>query len=93
MKAIIRNEFIAEEKKKNGQIEGTQSLHNKRLYLFSYDNKLGDFVGKWVENPMRCIMEHKYEYTLNGTKYFIVCTQEERFQFEARYGVYLSLVD
>lgn len=38
-------------------------------------------------------MEHKYEYTLNGTKYFIICAQEERLKFEDRYGVRLSLVD
>lgn len=38
-------------------------------------------------------MEHKYEYTLNGTKYFIVCTQEKRLKFEARYNVRLSLID
>lgn len=38
-------------------------------------------------------MEYKYEYNLNGVKYFIACTQEERFQFEAKYGVCLSLVD
>lgn len=35
-------------------------------------------------------MEHKYKYTLNGVAYFIICTLEEKTQFENRYGVYLE---
>ena len=49
---IIRNEFIAKPKKKDGQIDGEQSLNNKRLCLFYYDKKQGDFVGRWVKNPL-----------------------------------------
>ena len=50
---IIRNEFIAKPKKKNGQIEGEQSFNNKMLFLFFYDSKQDDFVGRWVKNPFR----------------------------------------
>jgi hypothetical protein len=50
---IIRNELTTKPKKKNGQIEGEQSLNNKMLFLFFYDSKQDDFVGRWVKNPLR----------------------------------------
>ena len=31
-----------------GEIEGMQSLNNKKFYIFRYDPKIGDFVGEWI---------------------------------------------
>lgn len=45
------NGFLLKEKKRNGQIEGVQSLKNKKTYVFFYDDKVGDFVGKWIDTP------------------------------------------
>lgn len=50
--SIIRNELTTKPEKKNGQIEGEQSLNNKMLFLFFYDSKQDDFVGRWVKNPL-----------------------------------------
>lgn len=30
---------------------GVQSLNNKKIYVYEYDEKKGDFVGKWVPRP------------------------------------------
>lgn len=52
--------------------------------------------GKYTDEDIRYndrSYKHKYEYNLNGVKYFIICTQEEKLQIELRYGVCLSLVD
>ena len=45
------NGFLMHEKKRNGQIEGVQSLRNRRTYTFAYDEKKGDFVGRWIDTP------------------------------------------
>ena len=45
------NGFLLKEKKRNGQIEGVQSLKNKKTYVFFYDDSVGDFVGKWIDTP------------------------------------------
>lgn len=45
------NGFMLKEKKRNGQIEGVQSLNNKQTYVFLYDDKVNDFVGKWIDTP------------------------------------------
>ena len=36
---------------RNGQMEGMQSLKNKKTYVLYYSEKIGDFVGKWVHTP------------------------------------------
>lgn len=36
---------------KIGNFEGEQSLNNDKFYIFSYDPKTDDFVGKWVPRP------------------------------------------
>ncbi len=61
MSFIITNEFLPKEKKKNGQIEGTQSLNNKRLYVFVYDKNIGDFVGKWIDMPSFVKSSYKWQ--------------------------------
>ena len=55
------NEFLPKEKKRNGQIEGTQSLNNKRLYVFLYDKKIRDFVGKWIDTPSFAKSSYKWQ--------------------------------
>jgi hypothetical protein len=45
------NGFMLKEKKRNDQIEGVQSLNNKQTYVFLYDDKVNDFVGKWIDTP------------------------------------------
>lgn len=45
------NGFLMHEKKRNGQIEGVQSLRNKKTYVFVYDVHKSDFVGKWIDTP------------------------------------------
>ncbi len=30
---------------------GVQSLNNEKFYVQEYDEKKGDFVGKWVPRP------------------------------------------
>lgn len=52
--------------------------------------------GKYTDEDIRyndMSYKYKHEYNLNGVKYFIICTQEEKLQIELRYGVCLSLVD
>ena len=36
---------------KNGGFVGVQSLRNKETYVFDYDPKTNDFVGKWIPTP------------------------------------------
>lgn len=45
------NGFLMHEKKRNGQIEGVQSLRNGKTYIFVYEEKTGDFTGKWIDTP------------------------------------------
>ena len=45
------NGFLLKEEKRNGQIEGDQSLNNRRMCVFFYDSELEDFVGKWIDTP------------------------------------------
>ena len=45
------NGFLLKEKKRNGQIEGVQSLNNKKTYVFQYDETVNDFVGRWIDTP------------------------------------------
>lgn len=45
------NGFLLKEEKRNGQIEGDQSLNNRRMFVFFYDRELDDFVGKWIDMP------------------------------------------
>lgn len=37
--------------KRNGQMEGVQSLNNKRTYVLQYDEDVEDFVGRWIDTP------------------------------------------
>lgn len=46
------NGFLLKEKKRNGSIEGVQSVNNEKTYVFSYDSQVGDFVGKWIDTPV-----------------------------------------
>ena len=46
------NGFLMREKKRNGQTEGVQSLRNRRTYTFAYDEKTGDFTGRWIDTPL-----------------------------------------
>ena len=43
--------FYQKEKKCNGEMEGVQSLNNKKTYVVLYDESKGRFVGKWVDTP------------------------------------------
>ncbi len=47
----VVNGFYLKERKKNGAMEGVQSLKNKRSYVFMYDETKNDFVGKWIDTP------------------------------------------
>lgn len=48
---VTRNVFYQKEKKKNGDMEGVQSLNNKLTYIFVYDEDKKEFIGKWVGTP------------------------------------------
>lgn len=48
---IIVNGFYLKEKRRNGSMDGIQSLKNKRSYVFIYDKAVNDFVGKWIDTP------------------------------------------
>ena len=37
--------------KRNGKMEGVQSLYNKETYVFQYDEDIEDFVGRWIDTP------------------------------------------
>ena len=43
-------------------MEGIQSLNNKRIYIFVYDEDKKDFVGKWVNTPKFNIREQNEEH-------------------------------
>lgn len=59
---VTRNIFYRKEKKRNGDMEGIQSLNNKRIYIFVYDEDKKDFVGKWVNTPKFNIREQNEEH-------------------------------
>lgn len=44
-------EEYKKEHKRNGQMEGVQSLNNKRTYVLQYDEDVEDFVGRWIDTP------------------------------------------
>lgn len=37
--------------RRNGGIEGVQSLRNKKTYVYRYDPEINDFVGQWIPTP------------------------------------------
>jgi len=47
----VVNGFYLKEKRRNGSMEGIQSLKNKESYVFIYDEAVKDFVGKWIDTP------------------------------------------
>lgn len=47
----VVNGFYLKEQKKNGSMDGVQSLNNKKTYVFLYDESKGRFVGRWVDTP------------------------------------------
>lgn len=59
---VARNVFYQKEKRKNGQMEGIQSLNNKRTYIFVYDEDKKVFVGKWIDTPKFNIKEQDEEH-------------------------------
>lgn len=44
-------EEYKKKRKRNGKIEGVQSLYNKETYVFQYDEAVDDFVGRWIDTP------------------------------------------
>lgn len=51
---IVRNGFCLKEKRRNGSMDGIQSLKNKKSYVFIYDETIKDYVGKWIDTPKFC---------------------------------------
>ena len=47
----VANGFYLKEQKRNGSMEGVQSLNNKKTYVVLYDERKGRFVGRWVDTP------------------------------------------
>ena len=47
----VVNGFYIKEKRRNGSMDGIQSLKNKKSYVFIYDETIKDYVGKWIDKP------------------------------------------
>lgn len=45
------NGFLLKEKRQNGKINGVQSLNNQKTYVFIYDDRIDDYIGKWIDTP------------------------------------------
>ena len=37
--------------RRNGGMEGVQSLRNEKSYVFRYDPEINDFIGQWIPTP------------------------------------------
>lgn len=50
----VVNGFYLKEKRRNGSMDGIQSLKNKKSYVFIYNETIKDYVEKWIDTPKFC---------------------------------------